>query len=468
VDRPRPDALMLLVASAFFMENLDGTIIATAAPSMARTFGVRSADIGLAATAYLLTLAALIPLSGRVSDRFGARRVFASSIAVFTVASALCAATTSLPELAAARVLQGVGGAMMVPVGRLVVLRSTEKADLVRTIAYLTWPALAAPIAAPALGGLLTTYASWRWIFLINLPLGVLALFGARRLLPRSEPMRGGGLDWPGVALTVLGATGLVLSSSLVERSTVNWVAVLVSSALGVAFSVAAVGHLLRARSPLLDLRLFGIQTFRVSNAGGFVFRSTITAVPFLLPLLYQDGFGWSPLRSGAVVLFVFVGNLAIKPTTTPMLRRYGFRTVLIGATLFGSVSIALCGVLTRSTPLAVIVLITLAGGVFRSIGFTAYNTITFADVDSQRMAHANTLASTMQQLAIGFGVAFAALALRAGEASGGFVGHAVSTQQAFRFAFLLMAVAALLATVEAFRLPADAGRIVTEGARTR
>jgi EmrB/QacA subfamily drug resistance transporter len=452
----------LLVAGAFFMENLDGTIIATAAPRMAGSFGVRSVDLNVVITAYLLTLAVFIPVSGWVADRVGARTVFGGAIAVFTIASGLCAVSTSLGELIAVRVVQGIGGAMMVPVGRLVVLRSTTRTELIDAIAYLTWPALAAPVIAPALGGVLTTYASWRWIFVINLPLGVVALAITARIVPNLRQGGHAALDWQGFVLTGIGLAALVYGLELVTASRVKWA--VVGALLGVALiSVSfAVRHLQRARYPLMRLDALKIPTFRVTALGGSFFRLAIGAVPFLLPLMFQDAFGWSPLKSGLLVVAVFVGNIGIKPWTGPLLRRFGFRTVLVAAGTAAGVTIAMCGLLTPRTPLPAIALVLLASGVFRSIGFTAYNTIAFADVEADDVGNANTLSATIQQLTMGLGVAAGALALRGGGPIARLFGVSSTGTGPFVVAFMLVALLGLLAIVESALLSSDAGAAIT------
>jgi EmrB/QacA subfamily drug resistance transporter len=452
----------LLVAGAFFMENLDGTIIATAAPRMAGSLGVRAVDLNVVITAYLLTLSVFIPVSGWLADRFGARVIFGTAIVVFTVASGLCAISTSLGELTAFRVLQGIGGAMMVPVGRLVVLRKTTPAELIDAFAYLTWPALVAPVIAPALGGLLTTYASWRWIFVINLPLGVAALLVAARIVPNLPHVDRTPMDWPGFVLTGVGLATLVTSLELVAARSVNWLYVGTTGAVALITMVLAVRHLRRAVHPLVELASLRIPTFRVTALGGSFFRLAIGAVPFLLPLMFQDAFGWSPLKAGVLVVAVFAGNLGVKPFTGPLLRRFGFRTVLVQAAVWSAVTIALCGLVTAHTPLLVTTLILVASGVFRSTGFTAYNTIGFVDVAPAAIGDANTLTTTIQQLSMGLGVVAGALALRAGGPMARLFGVTAGARAAFAMAFCLIAVVALLAVIESALLPRDAGAAAT------
>jgi EmrB/QacA subfamily drug resistance transporter len=448
------------------MELLDGTIISTAAPRMARSLGVQSADISVTITAYLLTVAVLIPLSGWLADRIGVRRLFSSAIAIFTIASVLCAISTSLPELTVMRVLQGIGGAMMVPVGRLVVLRDTAKDDVIAVIAFLTWPALVAPVVAPALGGLLTTYASWQWIFLVNVPLGVAAFIGASRLVPALAMAPRVALDWFGLFTVSLALGGLVFGASLLARKSVAPIPTAISVAGGLLTLVVAVRHLLRTPHPLVDLRPLRIRTFRASQTGGSFFRISVLAVPFLLPLMFQDDFGWSPIKAGGMVLFVFVGNLLIKPLTTPLLRRLGFRSVLLGAASMAGVTTIACGLIQQSTLLIATALLLVGGGAFRSIGFSGYNTLAFADIDGRDMTHASTLATTVQQLAGGIGVAFGALALRSGQGLRSPLGHAGSAHLPYQLAFLLLGLLVIPAMVEAWLLPRSAGEQIGGGAR--
>ncbi|HEX9999164.1 MAG TPA: MFS transporter [Actinoplanes sp.] len=443
--------LALLVAGAYFMEILDATVIAPAAPHIAGDLSVPAVAVNVAITAYVLTLAVLIPISGWLTDRYGARRIFMVAIAVFTLASAGCAAAADLPMLVGTRVLQGVGGAMMVPVGRLVVIRTTAKTDLVRAIAYLTWPALVAPLLAPALGGVLSTYASWRWIFLINVPLGLAALLLARRLVPDVRAERPTRLDWRGFLLVAVGIGVLVagLEGVAVPHPDLP----LAAGALIVAgvTLAGAVGYLLRARRPLLDLRIVRVRTYRVTALGGSVYRAVITAIPFLLPLYFQLDFGWTAAHAGLVVIALFAGNIGIKPATTPLMRRFGIRAVMIGALVGSAGCLAGMVFLQPNTPLPVLLVLLTLSGVFRSVGFTAYNTVAFADIPPERMTSANTLMSTVQELGSGLGVAAGALLVRLGESLAGRDGS-------FRLAFAALAVLLVAPAVEAITLPRTAG----------
>jgi EmrB/QacA subfamily drug resistance transporter len=456
---PLRRGLALLVAGGMFMEILDGTVIGPAAPHIAADLGVPAVAVNVAVTAYVLTLAVLIPVSGWLADRLGARTVFVAAVTVFTLASAGCALAPSLGVLTATRVVQGIGGAMMVPVGRLVVLRTTAKPDLIRAIAYLTWPALVAPVLAPALGGVLSTYASWRWIFLINVPLGIAGAVLGRRLVPGDRGASPRRLDGRGFVLTAVGVAALVVGLESVARPD----PAVAGTALGVAVLVlaAAIRHLRRSTAPLLDVRVLRIATYRVSASGGSVYRAVISAIPFLLPLLFQLGFGWTAAQAGLAVIALFVGNIAIKPATTPLMRRFGIRSVMLGAIVAGMLCLAGMALLSRATPLPALLALLLVSGVARSVGFTAYNSVAFADVPAGRMSSANTLFSTLQELGGGLGVAVGALLVRLGGPVSGALGLGDGAAP-FRVAFALLAVILMIPIVEALRLPRGAGAALT------
>ncbi|MBM9465991.1 MFS transporter [Nakamurella sp. YIM 132084] len=452
-------ALALLVAGCLFMELLDATIVTPAIPVIAGDLGVAAVDLNVLITAYSLSVAVLIPLSGYLADRLGARRVFLTAVVVFVLASVGCALAGDLATLTAARVLQGVGGAMMVPVGRLVVLRSTSKTDLVRAIAFLTWPALVAPVVAPAVGGLLAQSVGWEWIFLINVPLGMIALAVGWRVIPGLPAVRGLRLDWLGFVLLAAGVAALVLGLETLGAGSLDNPAAWASLAGAAVLLGAAVRHLRRAAEPLLRLRILRIATFRFTAAGGTVYRAVVQAIPFLLPLLFQLAFGWSPAQAGLMVIAVFVGNIGIKPVTTPLMRRFGIRTVVVGACIGGAVCLVAMAFLPRDTPLWVIALLLVCSGAFRSIGFSGYNTAAFADVAPDELRSANTLNATLQELGTGLGIAIGALALRLGDTIAG----SPSSTVAFATAFGVMAVLLVVPTVEALRLPASAARHVTD-----
>ena len=441
-----------------FMEILDGTIVSTSAPRVGAALHVPDAEIGLVITAYLITLAVLIPLSGWMVARVGTRKVFLTAIVIFTVASLLCSTSVNLGELVAWRIVQGAGGAMMVPVGRLAVLATTAKSDLMRMISYIVWPALIAPVVAPLAGGFITTYASWRWLFLINIPLGVIAFAFAVRLVPSVPPRTPPRLDWVGVVLTCLSLGGLTYAASLLAQPAPPWATVIAAGVPAVALLVLAVRHLLRAPDPLIDLRTLRIPTFRVAVASGSLSFMAIGAVPFLLPLLFENVFGWSAVRSGAVVLFVFVGNIGIKPATSYLLNRFTFRVVLLAASLSLAASVIAAGLVTGRTPVPVIMVIAVISGMARSVSGTSYNTLSFCDIPEDQMPHANSLSATTQQLSLGLGVAAATIALRAGSPIGHLLPGGATVKSAYTIAFVIIALLPVCAAVGVARLHADAG----------
>jgi MFS family permease len=446
--------IALLVAGCYFMEMLDGTIVTTAAPQIGRSLRAPATEVGLVVTAYLLTLAVLIPLSGWLARRYGNRVVFLTAIALFTAASAGCAVSVNLGMLVAMRVLQGTGGAMMVPVGRTMVLSPAAKEDILRLTSYVVWPGLLSPVIAPLAGGLITTYASWHWMFLINVPLGVVAFAFAWRLIPAGLPAGGlpPPLDWAGVVLTCAGLGGLTYAAHLVALPSPPAAQAAAFFAASAALLAGAVAHLRRARDPLLNLRPLSVTAFRVSQSGVTLYWLVVGAVPFLLPLMFQVQFGWSPVKSGAVTAFVFAGNVGIKPATTPLINRFGFRTVLVASTVGTAAVVAALGFTTAATPVAVTALLALASGVTRSAGFTVYSTVGLADMDPGLMRDANTLAATSMQLGAGLAVAVATVALRAGDAVAG------PGQAAFTVAFCLLALVAAGCAAGALRLDPAAG----------
>jgi EmrB/QacA subfamily drug resistance transporter len=453
--------IVMLVAATFFMENLDGTIIATALPQMARSFSVHPADMSLGITAYLLTLAVFIPISGWAADRFGLRTVFASAIAVFTAASVLCATTSTLPAFAAARVLQGIGGAMMVPVGRLAVLRATPKEGLMRAIAIITWPGLVAPVIGPPFGGFITTYSSWRWIFYLNVPLGLIGLLLTLRYIGNEREDATRRFDLPGFALCGIACTTLLYAMELIGRSDADWTLVGVLVAVGVAAGIASYWHLRRAAQPVVDLSALKVKTFAVSMTGGSLFRIAISAAPFLLPLMFQVGFGMNAFESGLLTLAVFAGNLSMKLVTTPVMRQFGFRSVLIVNGVLAALSLAAMSLLTPTTPKLLIVVVLFLSGLSRSLQFTALNTLSFADVPKAQMSGASALSSTLFQMTMGIGVAIGAIALRIGEWIHGHDAHSIGPED-FSVAFLIVALVGLVGVVDLFGLAKDAGALVS------
>ncbi|WOV33445.1 MFS transporter [Klebsiella pneumoniae] len=453
----------LLVAGAFFMEFLDGTVIATALPDMARDFGVTAVELNIGISAYLITLAVLIPASGWIADRFGARAIFTLALAIFTLASVFCGLSTEVHIFVAMRILQGVGGALMVPVGRLAVLRTTPKHQLIKAIATLTWPALVAPIIGPPLGGFITRYASWHWIFFINVPLGLAAIILSLRIIPDIRETERRSFDLSGFITTSVAMVSLVTAMErLGDRQPQIW-PTLALAALGFGCLLYSIRHFRRAAAPMVRLDALQVPTFRVTMYGGSLFRASISAVPFLLPLLFQVGFGMDPFHSGLLVLAVFVGNLTIKPATTPLIRWLGFRRLLLINGALNVCSLLACALLTPQTPVWAIMLILYLGGVFRSIQFTGVSTLAFADVPAAQMSDANTLFSTASQLAVGLGITLGAIGIRLGEQVGDWLHLTELPGISFRLSFVFIALICLVGMIDSLHLAKTAGSSVLE-----
>ncbi|HIC1220929.1 TPA: MFS transporter [Klebsiella pneumoniae] len=453
----------LLVAGAFFMEFLDGTVIATALPDMARDFGVTAVELNIGISAYLITLAVLIPASGWIADRFGARAIFTLALAIFTLASVFCGLSTEVHIFVAMRILQGVGGALMVPVGRLAVLRTTPKHQLIKAIATLTWPALVAPIIGPPLGGFITRYASWHWIFFINVPLGLAAIILSLRIIPDIRETERRSFDLSGFITTSVAMVSLVTAMErLGDRQPQIW-PTLALAALGFGCLLYSIRHFRRAAAPMVRLDALQVPTFRVTMYGGSLFRASISAVPFLLPLLFQVGFGMDPFHSGLLVLAVFVGNLTIKPATTPLIRWLGFRRLLLINGALNVCSLLACALLTPQTPVWAIMLILYLGGVFRSIQFTGVSTLAFADVPAAQMSDANTLFSTASQLAVGLGITLGAIGIRLGEQVGDWLHLTELPGISFRLSFVFIALICLVGMIDSLHLDKTAGSSVSE-----
>jgi EmrB/QacA subfamily drug resistance transporter len=449
----------LVVASALFMENMDSTVIATALPAIAADLHVDPVMLKLAFTTYLLSLTVFIPVSGWCADRYGARNVFRAAIAVFTLGSVACGFAGSLEALVAARAVQGLGGAMMVPVGRLILLRTTPKAELVHALALLTMPALMGPILGPPIGGFITTYFHWRWIFWINIPAGAIGLVLATLYMPAVREERPPPLDGLGFVLSGGGLSAMVFGTTVIGRDVLppyfSQALITVGALLLALYAV----HARRSANPILDLRLLDIETFRTGVVGGSIFRIGIGAVPFLMPLMLQVGFGLTPFQSGSLTFAAAAGALTMKFTAARILRRFGFKPALLVNGVISTGFLAAQGLFTPQTPHLVILAVLLAAGFFRSLQFTALNAISYSDIGQREMGRATSLYSVAQQLSLAMGVACAAFVL---EVAQYFRGDTSLSVPDFAVAFFVVALVSGLSIFSYVRLPADAGAEVS------
>ncbi len=449
----------LIVATALFMENMDSTVIATSLPAIAVDIGTNPLTLKLAITSYLLSLAVFIPASGWTADRFGARMVFSLAVAVFMVGSIGCALSSSVTDFVFARILQGIGGAMMTPVGRLVLLRSIDKSALVNAMAWVTVPALVGPVVGPPLGGFITTYFSWHWIFLINIPIGLLGIFMALRYI---DPIRSDNperFDLYGLVLAGIGLAGIAFGLSVAGLNLLPWTIVIALVAVGSISMTLYVIHARRTASPVLDFSLLRLATMRASIIGGFLFRLGIGALPFLLPLLMQIGFGLSPFRSGLVTFASSLGAMGMKTLASRIIRTFGFRNLMTINAVVSSVFLAACALFTVTTPLLLIMIILVVGGFFRSLQFTAINTVAYAEIEQPQMSRATTLVSVNQQLAISAGVAVGAFSVE----STMWLRHIQELDgTVFAPAFLVVSFLSAISSYFFWQMPDDAGHEIS------
>jgi len=445
----------LIVAVALFMENMDSTVIATSLPAIAADIGTNPLALKLAVTSYLLSLAIFIPASGWTADRFGARTVFRAAIAVFVLGSIGCALSNSLTDFVVARIVQGMGGAMMTPVGRMVLVRTISKRELVGAMAWVTTPALIGPVLGPPVGGFITTYATWHWIFIINVPIGLLGIALATRYIPDVRAEQHTPFDLKGMVLAGLGIAGVAFGLSILGLNFLPWTVVVALVVGGAIFIAAYLVHARHTKDPALDLTLFRIPTFRASVLGGFTFRLGIGALPFLLPLMLQVGFGKSPFQSGLITFASAMGAMGMKMAAVTFLRRFGFKTILVTNAIISAAFLATCAAFTEATPAAVMLGLLLVGGFFRSLQFTSINTIAYAEIEPARVSRATSLVSVGQQLSLSAGVAVGALAV---ELTVRFHGGGALAANDFPPAFLVVAAISALSALIFAQLAPDAG----------
>ncbi|MGH7116807.1 MAG: DHA2 family efflux MFS transporter permease subunit, partial [Stellaceae bacterium] len=465
ITMPRQVLVPLIVACAMFMQNLDSTVIATALPTIAQSLHETALRLNVAITCYLLSLAVFIPVSGWTADRFGARRVFSLAIVVFTLGSVACGISDSLATLVAARIFQGMGGALMVPVGRLVLLRTIPKSDLVRAMSFVSVPALIGPVMGPPLGGFIVTYWSWRWIFFINIPVGILGLVLVNFLVGDLKETGRRPLDRSGFVLTGVGLASLAFGFENVGRDALPWVAVLALLTVGAVCLAFYVRHARRVDHPIIDLALLKIPTYAAASIGGFLFRMGLGALPFLLPLMLQVGFGLSALHSGMLTFASAAGAMLMKTSAVRVLRTLGFRVVLVGDAVISAGFLLGYSLFRPSTPHLVIFVALLIGGFFRSLQMTSINTLSYADVPSAMLSRATSLTSMAQQLSQTAGVATAALLLHTVMTL-----HGGATLSAADFypVFVAVAMISLLSVPFFLKMSPDAGAEVSGRAPVR
>lgn len=451
--------LPLTIAAALFMEQMDSTIIATSLADIARDLGTSPVSLKLAFTTYLLGLTVILPVSGWVADRYGAKNVFRLAIVIFTAGSLACGFARSLEWLVFARGVQGVGGALMVPVGRIILLRAVKKSELLDAIAWLTIPALVGPVIGPPIGGFITTTYDWRWIFWMNLPFGILALGLATWLMPNIKAENPPPLDLRGFLLSGLGLTLAVFGLTVAERGIFAPWQVWAMILSGLALLVAYWFHAKRHPAPILDLRLLRLPTYRYSLIGGNIYRIAVGAVPFLVPLMLQIGFGFTAFETGLVTLASAFGALLMKFTVAPIVRHFGYRDLLIWNGLASCVLIAVQGLFTAATAYAVMFGVLLMAGFMRSLQFSALNTLAYADVEIADMARANALYTVAQQLFLALGVSVAAFLL---DARLWLSGRGELAAGDFSFALFVVAAISALSVFGYARLAPGAGASIT------
>ncbi|AOY98496.1 MFS transporter [Cupriavidus sp. USMAHM13] len=452
-----------VVASALFMQNIDATVVATALPSMARDLGVNPVHLSSAITSYLIALTVFIPISGWIADRFGAKRVFMAAIATFTLASVLCALASGLPALIAARVLQGIGGAMMVPVGRLILFRQVRREEMLSATTWLTMPALVGPVLGPPLGGFLTDAMSWRSVFWINVPFGLAGLLLSAWLIPPAQGERPPAPDLTGMALVGLALTTLMVGVEMIGRGLLPGYVPPLCIAAGLLLSWLSVRHCRRTAHPAIDFSLLRIPTFHAATVAGSLFRAGAGALPFLVPLTLQVGFGLSASVSGLISLASALGSFCMRPMTRFALHWLPMRTVLIAGSISFALMLAVCTTLSPAWPETAVFALLLCGGLSRSLSFASMGALAFADVPPARLSAATSFQGTAQQMTKAVGVAIAAGSMQLTMLLSGRT-HAEHFD--FACAFLAIAVLVLASWPMFAALPADAGEGVSGAPR--
>lgn len=448
----------LILAVALFMEQMDSTVISTALPTIAEDLEVGPITLKLALTSYMVALAMFIPVSGWMADRYGAKKIFRLAIFVFVIGSICCAFSATLSQFVLSRFLQGMGGAMMTPVGRLVLLRTTPRSELVSAMALLTIPALVGPLTGPPIGGFITTYFTWHWIFLINVPVGIIGIWLATIYLPEVPGTNPPGVDWRGFLLTSVTAAGLVFGLSVIGLPALPPAVGIIAAAAGLGAGIVYVLYARNHPAPILNLRIFQDDAFRTATIGGTLFRISTGAIPFLLPLMLQLAFGLNPFQSGLITFAGAVGALMVKFVARRVFAMSGFKMTLIVAGTLGAATTAANGFFTPQTPHALIIAFLLMSGVCRSFFFTGSNALSYSEISDAQASQATSIASVVQQISLALGVAFAAFIL---EASSVVTGSHLQLAD-FHLAFFLVAGLSLFAVVPLLRLDPMTGAAVS------
>jgi EmrB/QacA subfamily drug resistance transporter len=455
--------LPLTVAAALFIEQMDSTIIATSLPDIAADLGTSPISLKLAFTTYLLGLTVLLPISGWLADRFGARTVFSLAIVVFTSASVACGFADGLGMLVVCRGLQGAGAALMVPVGRIIVLRAVRKDQLLDAIAWLTIPALIGPVIGPPIGGYITTVYDWRWIFWMNLPFGIFALGLALWKLPNFKADVPPPLDFKGFLLSSLGLTLTVMGMTVAGRDLLSGPQVIVLVVSGLLLLWAYWVHAKRIAHPILDFRLMRYSSFKHSIIGGNLYRIAVGATPFLIPLMLQLGFGFSAFESGMITFGSALGAFLMKFTVSPLVKRFGYRNLLIINSVLSCAMFAAKASFIATMPVVLMFGILLVSGFMRSLQFSALNTLAYADIDTEDVARANALYTVLQQLFLAIGVAVAAFLL---DARLWWTGRDNLIAGDFSFALIVVAIVSSFAVISYVKLDRNAGSSISGRAK--
>jgi EmrB/QacA subfamily drug resistance transporter len=446
----------IAVASALFMEFIDSTALSTALPTLSHAFGVDPIHLKLALTSYIVALAVIAPASGWMADRYGPRRIFLIAMVAFLAGSCLCGFSRSLGELIASRIIQGIGGGMMTPVGRLIVVGSAPRDRLVSAMSWFTMPALVGPLIGPPLAGFVLAVAQWPWIFFINVPVGIIGVTAVMRFVPQLKQPHPGQFDLKGFFICAVAISALVVASETLGAGLVSIWAQAAAVLLALGAGTYFVNHALNTEKPILDLHLIRYPTYRASLLGGTLMRLGIGATPFLMPLLLQVGLGWSPLRAGSVTIAIAFGAFISKPVVPKIIRHSGFRSTLITANLFGGILTAAPAIFRENTPVALIMILLALSGFVRSTQFTAINTVAYADVPPKDVSHASTLATVAQQVGLCVGISFGGLMLHLARGANGAL-----TPDRFVIPFIAVGLVTMLAGPVYSTLHPDAGAAI-------